>query len=521
MNKRLFVILIISMTVSLLGIVFVQGYWIHNAFKTKEEQFTLNVRRALISASRTIQLKETEYWYNILNVLADSISKPDNISLSELIYTIQGENKTETFIFQDGILEESYKIDSDFINITTDSIEFKRITNSKNLTRILKNIDETQRHTQSVEEVFDRLRDYELKQFEDAFAYVAARMPIHQRISLREIQDVVKAELAKTQIRTAFEFAVFDDNLATSVRTDNFEIHPDNTYKVALFPNEMVKTNYELYVNFPKKDRIVLGSMGGMLMLTILFTAIILIIYASALSQIFRQRQLAEIKTDFINNMTHELKTPISTINLALDALNNPKVRAREDFMQKYLDMLREENHRMLEQVENVLRISQLDKRELDLPKEKVDVHELIQTAISHVELLATDRGGYIKTHFNAEQTGVLVNLSHMTNVFVNLLDNAIKYSEDEPKVDVYTENTKEHIIIKIKDQGIGLDKQSQHKIFDKFYRQPHGNIHNVKGHGLGLAYVHEIVARHDAQIQVESTKGKGSTFILKFHLIS
>lgn len=508
------------MTVSLLGIVFVQGYWIHNAFKTKEEQFTLNVRRALISASKTIQIKETEYWYNLLNVFANSMDEPDDINLSELIFTIQGENKAETYIFQDGILEESYRIDSDFINITTDSIEFKRITNSRKLTRILKNMEDTPRHTQSIEEVFSRLRDYELKQFEDAFADIASKTPIHQRITVNEIYDVVKEELSTTQIRTPFEFAVFDANLATNVRTDNFEIHPDNTYKVALFTNEFVKTNYELYVNFPKKGRVVIGSMGGMLILTILFTTIILIIYASALSQIFRQRQLAEIKTDFVNNMTHELKTPISTINLALDALNNPKVRTKEEFTQKYLDMIREENHRMLEQVENVLRISQLDKRELDLPKEKVDIHNLIQSAISHVELHATDRGGYIKTHFNAEHTGTLVNLSHMTNVFVNLLDNAIKYSENEPKVDIYTENTKEHIIIKIKDQGIGLDKQSQHKIFDKFYRQPHGNIHNVKGHGLGLAYVHEIVARHDAQIQVESTKGKGSTFILKFHLI-
>src|SRR5699024_1588125 len=315
-------------------------------------------------------------------------------------------------------------------------------------------------------------------------------------------------------IKMAFCFDVFNYNLATNVRSDGFYMDAENTYKVPLFANKIMNTNYELFVTFPEKGKEVLGSMFGMIILTILFTGVILLTYGSALSQIFRQRQIAQIKTDFINNMTHELKTPIATINLALDALKNPKVRSNEEFTDKYLNMVREENKRMLSQVENVLRISKLEKNELDLPKEKMELHELIRDAITHIELIVEDRGGYVQTHFGALQSGVLVNESHITNVFVNILDNAVKYSEGAPKIDVYTENIKDFIIVKIRDQGMGMGKQTQEKIFDKFYREPSGDIHNVKGYGLGLSYVRSILDEHDATIAVESEKNKGSTFI-------
>jgi len=516
MNKKLFGILIALMTLSLLGIIFVQVYWIVNAYQTKEEQFTLNVRQVLVSVAKEVQLRETEYWYNVSSALVD---KPDNIKLSELIYTIQDEDNTETYIFQDGILEENYKLNSDFLDTTTDSIEFKKFTNNRIVTKHYNTLEGGQ--TQSIDEVFDGMRDYQRKQLEDAFSNMLARVPIHQRVSTQEMDEVIKEELDALSIRTAFDFAVFDDNLATNVRSDGFYMDAENTYKVPLFANKIMNTNYELFVTFPEKGKEVLGSMFGMIILTILFTGVILLTYGSALSQIFRQRQIAQIKTDFINNMTHELKTPIATINLALDALKNPKVRSNEEFTDKYLNMVREENKRMLSQVENVLRISKLEKNELDLPKEKMELHELIRDAITHIELIVEDRGGYVQTHFGALQSGVLVNESHITNVFVNILDNAVKYSEGAPKIDVYTENIKDFIIVKIRDQGMGMGKQTQEKIFDKFYREPSGDIHNVKGYGLGLSYVRSILDEHDATITVESEKNKGSTFILKLHLIS
>ena len=234
-----------------------------------------------------------------------------------------------------------------------------------------------------------------------------------------------------------------------------------------------------------------------------------------------RQRQISEIKTDFINNMTHEFKTPIATINLALDAIKNPKVIEDKEKVHRYLQMIRDENKRMHAQVENVLRISKLEKKELEINKESTDIHEILEDAIEHVNLIIEDRQGSITTNLQATRTTVLLNEMHFTNVLVNVLDNAIKYSFGAPIIDVYSENIKDFIIIKIKDQGIGMSKVAQKRIFEKFYREHTGDVHNVKGHGLGLSYVKRIIEDHNGQIFVESEREKGSTFIIKIPLIN
>jgi two-component system phosphate regulon sensor histidine kinase PhoR len=246
-----------------------------------------------------------------------------------------------------------------------------------------------------------------------------------------------------------------------------------------------------------------------------------LIAYSSALNQLIRQRQISEIKNDFINNMTHEFKTPIATINLALDAIRNPKIIDDKEKVLRYLQMIKDENKRMHAQVENVLRISKLEKKELDIVKESLNIHDIINDAVEHVNLILEDREGTIRSHFGALRTTVLINDVHFTNVIVNILENAIKYSPNVPEIDIFTENVKDMVIIKVKDNGLGMSKIAQKRIFEKFYREHTGDIHNVKGHGLGLAYVKRIVDDHNGQVYVESEKGKGSTFIIKLPLIN
>jgi two-component system phosphate regulon sensor histidine kinase PhoR len=219
--------------------------------------------------------------------------------------------------------------------------------------------------------------------------------------------------------------------------------------------------------------------------------------------------------------MTHEFKTPIATINLALDAIRNPKVIGDAEKVNRYLQMIRDENKRMHAQVENVLRISKLEKRELDVEKSTMDVHETIESAVDHVSLIIQDKGGEINLHLDAKRCDILGNDFHFTSVIVNILDNAIKYSKNSPAINVYTENVKDYILIKIEDQGVGMSKNAQKRIFDKFYREHTGDLHDVKGHGLGLAYVQQIVEDHNGQVYVESEKGKGSTFIIKIPLIN
>ena len=255
--------------------------------------------------------------------------------------------------------------------------------------------------------------------------------------------------------------------------------------------------------------------------LSLVFTLIIIVGYMSAVYQLIQQRKVSQMKSDFINNMTHEFKTPIATINLALDAIKNPKIFNDKDKVRNYISMIKEENKRMNAQVENVLRISKLQKRQLLISKDRYKLHDLIEDAITHVELIVQNRLGYIRTDFKASKSSVLANDSYFTNVIVNILDNAIKYSEGPPKIDIMTENLGNNILMSVKDQGIGISKSAQKRIFEEFYREHTGDVHNVKGHGLGLANVKRIVDNHQGYITFESEKGKGSIFTIKLPLIT
>jgi two-component system phosphate regulon sensor histidine kinase PhoR len=332
---------------------------------------------------------------------------------------------------------------------------------------------------------------------------------------------LLERELESEGVNLDFEFAIYDDDLATAVKTIDFKKNPESTIGIKVFLDNNDESNYRLYVDFPERKKYLLSSILWMILLSVLFTGIIILAYSSAIYQLIKQRQISQIKTDFINNMTHEFKTPIATINLALDSIRNPKIINDKDKVMRYLKMIKDENKRMHAQVENVLRISKLEKNELNISKERLKLHDLIEDAVTHIELIVEDRKGYVKTHLNAAKSSVLANESHFTNVIVNILDNAVKYSDDAPKIDIYTENIGNNIILKIADQGNGMSKQVAKRVFEKFYREHTGNVHNVKGHGLGLAYVKRIVDDHQGYITVESEKGKGSTFIIRLPLIS
>ena len=520
MNNKLFSILIVLMTLSLLGIIFVQGYWIKNSYQNREDQFTLNVRQLLISVSKEIQLEEIEKYYNVYNSIIDTIEVPDQASFNELIYTITNDRNDETYIFSDGVLEENYKLSTSALDLDMDSIQFKKITSRKITTKITSGLDGS-KDVKSTTESFKRLKDYEQNQFENAYKNILSKTPIHKRTSGKKIEKLINEQLEELGLSTKFEYAVYSNDLATKIRSKDFTLNPTSTYGVPLFVNDDIKTSFQLYVNFSDKKNFVLSSIIEMAILSLLFTGIIIFTYASALKQLLKQRQISQIKTDFINNMTHEFKTPIATINLALDALKNPKVIDNKEFISRYHNMIREENRRMHTQVENVLRISKLEKDELDLEKREVNLHYLIEDAVTHVSLIVENKGGYIKTHLNAVNSSVYGSDLHLTNIIVNIIDNGIKYTEGAPEIDVYTENEGNDILLKIEDKGIGMTKAVQKKIFEKFYREQMGNIHNVKGHGLGLSYVKRILDDHNAEINVESEKGKGSTFFIKLHLIS
>ncbi|CAN1520681.1 Signal transduction histidine kinase, dimerisation/phosphoacceptor domain [Flavobacteriaceae bacterium] len=527
MNKLFFRLLIVLMSLSLIGIILVQVYWFNSSFQNNEEQFRFHVQQAIGNVSNKLQKQEAYSFYDKYNRYKDSTGKaPQKKDLLEFYYVQKNTRTNETIIYSNSIIDEDYSISSSVFNKKIDSVKLKNFS-SKRTTEVYNNnkIDNSTVQNNlipdSKTQKSGNLEILDNAQFEIFFKDIAAIMPIEERISTEAIRKLLSNELDVFGIKTPFEFGIYSNGLATKIKSDKFKYDKKNTYSIPVFTDNEGSNTYQLLVSFPHKKKFLFSELLGITVLSIVFTLIIIIAYSSALNQLIRQRQISEIKTDFINNMTHEFKTPIATINLALDAIKNPKIIDDKEKVHRYLQMIRDENKRMHAQVENVLRISKLEKRELDISKESNNIHEIIDEAVEHVNLIIEDRQGTITTHFDASRTTVLLNDVHFTNVLVNILDNAIKYSPDIPVIDIYTENVKDFVIIKIKDQGAGMSKVAQKRIFEKFYREHTGDLHNVKGHGLGLAYVKRIVEDHNGEVYVESEKGKGSTFIIKLPLIN
>jgi two-component system phosphate regulon sensor histidine kinase PhoR len=366
-----------------------------------------------------------------------------------------------------------------------------------------------------------RYKDMEKPYFSRALEAYKKTKPLHQRVRNRELNTTIKEELLKRNINLDFKYGVYSkDGLATKLKSGYYTINKKDSYRYPFFLNPDGTIEYELYVTFPTKNKHILSGISNILILSLFFILIIIIAFSSSLYQLIRQKKISEIKTDFINNMTHEFKTPIATINLALDSIKNPKIIDDKNKVLRYIKMIRDENKRMHSQVENVLRISSLEKNQIDIKKEAIDMHDVIDDAISRISLLIANSQSSLEVHLEAKTTEVIGNQFHLTNVVVNILENALKYSNGLPKIDVFTHSTNKFFIFKIKDTGIGMSKSVQKQVFNKFYREQKGNIHNVKGHGLGLAYVKQIVDKHYGEVLVESEKGIGSIFTVKLPLI-
>jgi two-component system, OmpR family, phosphate regulon sensor histidine kinase PhoR len=527
MNKLFFRLLVLLMSLSLIGIILVQVYWFNTSLKNNEEQFRFHVTQVIGNVVDKVQKDEAFSYIDKYKRLKDSIGKdPQKSDFLEFGYYQRNSKTNETIIYSNNIVSEDFNLSSTFFDKKSDSLRLKNFT-TKRTTEIYNNskIDNSDIQNKTTPDIkiekTGNVAILDNAQFEIFFKDIASARPIQERVSIEKLRNLLKFYLDEYDVKSPFEFGIYANGLATKIKSEKFHFEKENTSAMPIFTDNEGVDKYQLMVSFPYKKKFLFSDLLGITVLSIIFTLIILIAYTSALNQLIKQRQISEIKTDFINNMTHEFKTPIATINLALDAIKNPKVIDNPVTVKRYLQMIRDENKRMHAQVENVLRISKLEKRELDISKESNNIHDILNEAIEHINLIIEDRQGTINTQLNATRTTVLLNDVHFTNVLVNILDNAIKYSPETPIIDIVTENVKDFIVIKIKDQGLGMSKTAQKRIFEKFYREHTGNIHNVKGHGLGLSYVKQIIDDHNGEIFVESEKGKGSTFIIKLPLIN
>ena len=349
-----------------------------------------------------------------------------------------------------------------------------------------------------------------------------------ERYSKEEINAIIKKSMNKHFLEGInYEFAVSDNSInGNQIQSDNFmKYFLDSTHNTNFaIPLEMPPgSDYEnltkeefLVIIIPNQEQIIYKQIFWYITGTILFTLIIITAFFLTIRTLIRQKKISEIKSDFINNMTHEFKTPIATISLAVDALNNEKVRSDKEKSGYFTNIIKEENNRMNKHVEVILQASLLDKNEFQLNMKKISAHELIKKSIENFKLQLQEKNGQISEEYQAENDWVMADDVHFINLISNLLDNAIKYAKEEgPLIKVHTENKGNDLIISIIDNGIGMTRETLNRIFEKFYRAHTGNIHNVKGFGLGLGYVKAMVEAHHGKIKAESTLGKGSAFYI------
>ena len=531
MSKRIFVLLLVLMSVSLIGIIFIQYFFILKNYEENNKQFSINVNYVLEETTSDVERNEfRKYVRKFRDLIAnEALVDVDTLSIQNLIIIDENPEKRETIIYKNGVIEENLIIPKtksyydDIIDVISEreNISIKRLSNQREEKVFSdRRIEDNLSPEQFLLKVGKISKSKEVL-FESAYNDISKRNPIEERIGdINKFEKIIERNLERMNINLDFEYAIFDQDSITKISSEKFDLS-NQSYSSLIFKDENDLSNYSLKVAFPGRTPFLLGSLVSVIITSIIFTSIIIIAYVTTILLLLRQRQISQIKTDFINNMTHEFKTPIATINLALSAIKNPKTIVNKEKVKKYLQMIYDENNRMHDQVENVLMISHLERNQLNIDKTKQDINEIIDLAISHVSLIVENNNGNIITEKDADNSMVIGNETHLINVMVNILDNAIKYNDNSPEIFIKTLNIGSRVLIEIKDNGIGMSKAVQSKIFEKFYRKQTGDLHDVKGHGLGLAYVKKIIAFHNGNITVDSAVGKGSKFTIQLNTLT
>lgn len=523
MKKKTIGLLITLMTITLGGIIAVQVYWINLALQVKEDQFNRSVFHALNNINQKIDsFRAVEFiGESIINIK----SKNNTIS-NVMTWTSYGDsdlnnrfNEKEIIYLTDSA--DNLIVKKHLIHKNYDDIKKVHITKDS-LVEFQINMDTDENHNVFFEKkdsflsAENKIRTT-IKQL--AREINAKDIDINSLVNDNDLKLIIHEELKDIGIDTIVKYVVYNeekDSLISNLSSGNIAsdiIKSD--YKIKMFPNNLINRSYSLILQFPNKNKQLYKSLLLWLLASVIFTSIIIILFTTTIRIIIKQKKLSEIKTDFINNMTHEFKTPIATISLAVDSISNEKIIHSPEKINPLLNVIKEENSRMNKQVENVLQMSLIDKKDFNFQFKEIDIHQYILKAIKNIEVQVIRKEGHIETSLLAEQSLLQLDENYFMNILFNLLDNANKYSPEKPQILVSTYNNKEGIFIRVKDHGIGMKKELQDRIFEKFYRLPTGNVHDIKGFGLGLSYVQAIIFAFNGKIEVKSEPGLGSEFIL------
>jgi two-component system phosphate regulon sensor histidine kinase PhoR len=495
-----------------MGLIAIQIYWIKNSIALRDTQFKRNVKMALAETNKILEREEKMYRlkqhdFGKVMLEFDSLKSGDQPGRNLYFGNEQKQSDTTRFFNSEGNFAfelQKDKISADYL-FGFDPQE-GRAENAQG-TR-----EESAFTEQQTKEIAKLLFDIATLQYGDDFL---------SRASTTYIDSLLRLTLTETGgIRTDFHFGLFDrygNPQALPERSENeVEKLLKKGYKTRLLPQDYITQTTLLRIWFPNQDSYLLRTLWPLLVSSGLFTLAIIFTFTYTIRTILRQKKVSEIKNDFINNITHELKTPISTISLACEALSDPVMAAKTNKVGQYVGMIKDENKRLGVLVEDVLKNAVLNRGEMNLSYEEVDMHEVIESAIKSIRLQASQNQGNISSSLNAKQHVIGGDKIHLTNVIYNLLDNAIKYSNGQPDIHVSTRSNKKSMFITVADKGVGIKKEDQKRIFEKLYRVPTGDVHDVKGYGLGLSYVKSIVEKHNGTASVHSEIKKGSKFTIQ-----
>lgn len=520
-------LIILLMCISLLGIVFVQVYWIMNAVRVSEERFDRDVNEALNELVAKIETQETSRMITT-NLIAMTPDHSDStcISGSEMHFKIKTPDENyeiDPHVIIDSIsnglssdLEQRIIISGlDDIENSLHNIETIMTLKEDSIRNICISLEQENKlalKTEKFKEVVERMvMEFEIKE-----------MSLEQRLDEMDFPEMLHGALSQRALDLPYEYQVSGSSTTGAVMesTGYTEGHRGQAYQVNLFPNDIVEKPDKLNLYFPGKSGYIYSSLWLMMTGSGVFTLIILLTFIFTILAIIRQKRLADIKNDFINNMTHEFKTPIATISLASDSISSPLVIEDKEMVKYFSGVIKEESMRMNANVERVLQLSLLEREKRQFNIKDVELHAMIGQAMDKIRLQLDQREGVISSSLQAAATVVKADPDHLVGVWLNLFDNAMKYSPGKPEISISSYDREGNICIEISDKGIGLAKEDLKKIFDRFHRVHTGDVHNVKGFGLGLSYVKEVVTAFGGTVTVQSKKGEGSIFTVCLPLV-
>lgn len=504
MKKQSIWFISIALLIALIGILAMQFSYLREIINTREEQFDEAVRRSLYNTQRELERQET------LKYLDEYYTADQRKFIEQLSHS-----STTPFAFNSST--------GDSLGTGQFSLSPKHGHNS------IRNIQRSNQEMLMWQFIYQRdlMDDVILRIINQT-----SDKPIMERLDVDEFRNTFNLEMESRGYNLDYRFCILDTDgicVYRSVGYKDEDATKLGNYRQMLFPKSAVQPNMQpsrvanLVIYFPDRHSFLLNSGLHFMIPSFIFTGVMMFLFIFVIVVVFRQKKLSEIKNDFINNMTHEFKTPISSISLASQMLNDPAVGKSPEMIKHITGVIADETKRLRFQVEKVLQMSMFDRQKTNLKLQDIPVNAIIESACSTFRLKVEKAGGQIETHLDAEDDICMVDEMHFGNVIFNLMDNAYKYSREEEPLHLTLSSRNigdSKLEIRVKDNGIGIKREDLKRIFEKFYRVPTGNVHNVKGFGLGLAYVWKIVKDHGGDIKVESVFGEGTTFIITVPLI-